>query len=173
MSLSDCISFFLVLCDSTCVYWVSLSIKLFLSHVQNELKMEVERRKLGKEMLDYKRKQEEEKTKRLLEERNREKAEEKAARERVKQQIALVTSLFDELHSCSGRNTALTECVCGVVLMTAAHVCGFVLQDRADRAARYAQVQQEAEAARLTALQVRAAEDEAKREATQRERRCR
>lgn len=68
--------------------------RLFLSHVQNELKKEVDRRKLGKEMLDYKRKQEEEKTKRLLEERNREKAEEKAARDRVKQQIALVTSLF-------------------------------------------------------------------------------
>lgn len=34
----------------------------------------------------------EEKTKRLLEERNREKEEEKAARERVKQQIAMVSS---------------------------------------------------------------------------------
>lgn len=64
---------------------------IFLSHGQNELKKEVERRKLGKEILDYKKKQEEEKTKRLLEERNREKAEEKAARERVKQQIALVS----------------------------------------------------------------------------------
>ncbi|XP_057199175.1 UBX domain-containing protein 4 isoform X2 [Triplophysa rosa] len=42
--------------------------------------------------------------------------------------------------------------------------------DRADRATRYSQVQQEAEAARLTALQARAAEDEAKREATHRER---
>lgn len=50
----------------------------------------MERRKLGKDMLDFKRKQEEEKTKRMLEERNREKAEEKAARERVKQQIAQV-----------------------------------------------------------------------------------
>ncbi|XP_073710816.1 UBX domain-containing protein 4 [Misgurnus anguillicaudatus] len=96
-----------------------------------ELQKEVERRKVGKEMLDYKRKQEEEKTRRLLEERNREKAEEKAARERVKQQIAL---------------------------------------DRADRAARYAQNQQEAEASRLTALQARAAEDEVKRESTHRER---
>lgn len=57
-------------------------------------------------------------------------------------------------------------------LLTAADVCAFVLQDRADRATRYAQVQQEAEAARLTALQGKAAEDEAKREATQRERRC-
>lgn len=34
----------------------------------------------------------EEKTKRLLEERNREKEEEKAARERIKQQIAMVSS---------------------------------------------------------------------------------
>lgn len=42
-------------------------------------------------MLDFKKKQEEDKTKRLLEERNREKAEEKAARERVKQQIAQVS----------------------------------------------------------------------------------
>lgn len=56
---------------------------------ENEIKKEVERRKMGKDMLDFKRKQEEEKTKRLLEERNKEKAEEKAARERVKQQIAL------------------------------------------------------------------------------------
>uniref|UniRef100_A0AAR2JFH2 UBX domain-containing protein 4 n=1 Tax=Pygocentrus nattereri TaxID=42514 RepID=A0AAR2JFH2_PYGNA len=55
---------------------------------ENEIKKEIERRKLGKEMLDFKRKQEDEKTKRILEERNREKAEERAARERVKQQIA-------------------------------------------------------------------------------------
>ncbi|XP_051998501.1 UBX domain-containing protein 4-like isoform X2 [Xyrauchen texanus] len=98
---------------------------------ENGLKKELERRQMGKEMLDYKRKQEEEKTKRLLDERNREKAEEKAARERVKQQIAL---------------------------------------DRADRAARYAQNQQEVEAARLATLQARAAEQEAKRESAQRER---
>uniref|UniRef100_A0A8C5NHH4 UBX domain-containing protein 4 n=1 Tax=Gouania willdenowi TaxID=441366 RepID=A0A8C5NHH4_GOUWI len=50
---------------------------------------EMERRKVGKDMQDFKKKQEDEKTKRLLEERNREKAEEKAARERVKQQIAM------------------------------------------------------------------------------------
>ncbi|XP_053114007.1 UBX domain-containing protein 4 [Hemicordylus capensis] len=56
---------------------------------QKEIKKEVERRKSGKEMLEYKRKQEEELTKRLLEERNREKAEDKAARERIRQQIAL------------------------------------------------------------------------------------
>lgn len=56
---------------------------------ESEIKKEIERRKLGKDMLNFKRKQEEEKTKCLLEERNREKAEEKAARERVKQQIAL------------------------------------------------------------------------------------
>lgn len=61
------------------------------SLTQNEIKKEVERRKLGKEMLDFKRKQEDEKTKRILEERNREKAEEKAARERVRQQIAQVS----------------------------------------------------------------------------------
>lgn len=41
-------------------------------------------------MLEYKRRQEEELTKRMLEERNREKAEEKAARERIRQQIAMV-----------------------------------------------------------------------------------
>lgn len=56
---------------------------------ESEIKKEMERRKLGKNMQDFKRKQEEDKTKRLLEERNREKAEEKAARERVKQQIAM------------------------------------------------------------------------------------
>lgn len=56
---------------------------------KNEIKKEVERRQQGKGMLEFKKKQEEEKTKRMLEERNREKAEEKAARERVKQQIAL------------------------------------------------------------------------------------
>ncbi|XP_010772681.1 UBX domain-containing protein 4-like [Notothenia coriiceps] len=49
----------------------------------------MERRKMGKDVLDLKRQQEEEKTKRLLKERNREKAEGKAARERVRQQIAL------------------------------------------------------------------------------------
>ncbi|XP_056392297.1 UBX domain-containing protein 4 isoform X2 [Hyla sarda] len=49
---------------------------------------EVERRKLGKDMLEYKRKQEDEQARRALEERNREKAEDKAARERIKQQIA-------------------------------------------------------------------------------------
>ncbi|XP_052004458.1 UBX domain-containing protein 4-like isoform X2 [Xyrauchen texanus] len=98
---------------------------------ENELKKELERRQMGKEILDYKRKQEEEKTKRLLDERNREKAEEKAARERVKQQIAL---------------------------------------DRADRAARNARTQQEAEVAQLAAGHVRAAEQEAKRESARRER---
>lgn len=56
---------------------------------EEQIKREMERRKVGKDMLDFKRKQEDDKTKRLLEERNREKAEEKAARERVKQQIAL------------------------------------------------------------------------------------
>ncbi|NXJ15339.1 UBXN4 protein, partial [Odontophorus gujanensis] len=56
---------------------------------QKEIKKEIERRKTGKEMLEYKRRQEEELTKRMLEERNREKAEEKAARERIRQQIAL------------------------------------------------------------------------------------
>lgn len=57
---------------------------------QGEIKKEMERRKMGKEMLDYKRKNEDEKTKRIMDERSREKAEEKAARERVKAQIALV-----------------------------------------------------------------------------------
>ncbi|NWV14871.1 UBXN4 protein, partial [Ptilonorhynchus violaceus] len=56
---------------------------------QKEIKREIERRKTGKEMLEYKRRQEEELTKRMLEERNREKAEEKAARERIRQQIAM------------------------------------------------------------------------------------
>lgn len=59
---------------------------------QNEIKKEVERRKMGKQNQEFKRKQDVEKTKQLLEERNREKAEEKAARERVKQQIAMVIS---------------------------------------------------------------------------------
>uniref|UniRef100_A0A672L7U0 UBX domain-containing protein 4 n=1 Tax=Sinocyclocheilus grahami TaxID=75366 RepID=A0A672L7U0_SINGR len=95
---------------------------------EEELKKEVERRKTGKEMLDFKKKQEEDKTKRLLEERSREKAEERAARERVKQQIAL---------------------------------------DRADRAARYAQSQQDSEATRLAALQ---AKRDAERDGAQRER---
>ncbi|XP_032071317.1 UBX domain-containing protein 4 [Thamnophis elegans] len=56
---------------------------------QKEIKKEIDRRKTGKEMLEYKRKQEEDLTKRILEERNREKAEDKAARERIRQQIAL------------------------------------------------------------------------------------
>ena len=61
------------------------------SLIQREIKKEIERRKTGKEMLDYKRKQEEELAKRMLEERSREKAEDRAARERIKQQIALVS----------------------------------------------------------------------------------
>ncbi|KAJ8349809.1 hypothetical protein SKAU_G00249390 [Synaphobranchus kaupii] len=56
---------------------------------EHDIKKEMDRRRLGKEKLDYKQKQEGERTKRMLEERNREKAEERAARERVKQQIAL------------------------------------------------------------------------------------
>ncbi|KAJ0070597.1 hypothetical protein NL108_016721, partial [Boleophthalmus pectinirostris] len=56
---------------------------------QGETKGELERRKLGKELQDFKRKQEEDQTKRLLEERQKEKEEERAARERVRQQIAL------------------------------------------------------------------------------------
>uniref|UniRef100_A0A8C6IPA7 UBX domain-containing protein 4 n=1 Tax=Melopsittacus undulatus TaxID=13146 RepID=A0A8C6IPA7_MELUD len=56
---------------------------------QKEIKKEIERRKTGKEMLEYKRRQEEELTKRMLEERNREKAEDRAARERIRQQIAM------------------------------------------------------------------------------------
>ncbi|XP_037066942.1 UBX domain-containing protein 4 [Peromyscus leucopus] len=63
----------------------------FFSLIQREIKKEIERRKTGKEMLDYKRRQEEELTKRMLEERSREKAEDRAARERIKQQIALVS----------------------------------------------------------------------------------
>ncbi|CAB1346991.1 unnamed protein product [Coregonus sp. 'balchen'] len=81
--------------------------------------------KKEKEMLDFKRRTEDEKTKCIMDERSREKAEEKAARERVKAQIAL---------------------------------------DRADRAARYANNQEEVEAARLAALQARQAEAEAKKE---------
>lgn len=56
---------------------------------EKEILAEVERRKMGKDVQDLKKKREGERTKRLLEERNREKAEEKAARDRVKQQIAL------------------------------------------------------------------------------------
>lgn len=44
-------------------------------------------------------------------------------------------------------------------------------QDRADRAARYAKNQGEVEAARLAALQARQAEQEAKKDASARERR--
>ncbi|XP_051880975.1 UBX domain-containing protein 4 isoform X2 [Pristis pectinata] len=55
----------------------------------NEIKVEVERRKIGKEMAEFKRKQEEDRTKRMLEERSRDKEEERLARERIRQQIAL------------------------------------------------------------------------------------
>ncbi|XP_068102021.1 UBX domain-containing protein 4 isoform X2 [Hyperolius riggenbachi] len=55
---------------------------------EKEIRREVERRKTGKEMLEYKRKQEDDQARRALEERNKEKAEEKAARERIRQQIA-------------------------------------------------------------------------------------
>ncbi|KAG5833207.1 hypothetical protein ANANG_G00273450 [Anguilla anguilla] len=56
---------------------------------EQEIKKEMDRRRQGKEMLDYRRQQDGDRTKRMLEERNREKAEERAARDRVKQQIAL------------------------------------------------------------------------------------
>ncbi|XP_035030743.1 UBX domain-containing protein 4 [Hippoglossus stenolepis] len=56
---------------------------------ETEIRKEMERRKIGKDMQDLKKKQGDDKTKRLLDERNREKAEEKAARERVKLQIAM------------------------------------------------------------------------------------
>ncbi|CAN2389018.1 UBX domain protein 4 [Pristimantis euphronides] len=55
---------------------------------EKEIKREIERRKVGKDMLEYKRKQEDEQARRALEERNREKAEDRAARERIIQQIA-------------------------------------------------------------------------------------
>ena len=60
----------------------------------------MERRKIGKDMQDLKKKQGDDKTKRLLDERNREKAEEKAARDRVKLQIAMVTSIFLMWRKC-------------------------------------------------------------------------
>ncbi|KAJ3591545.1 hypothetical protein NHX12_006678 [Muraenolepis orangiensis] len=56
---------------------------------EGEIRKEMERRKQGKDMVDYKKKQEDDKMRRIMDERNREKAEEKAARDRVKQQIAL------------------------------------------------------------------------------------
>ncbi|XP_035250548.1 UBX domain-containing protein 4-like isoform X2 [Anguilla anguilla] len=56
---------------------------------EQEIRKEMDRRRQGKEMLDYRRQQDGDRTKRMLEERNREKAEERAARDRVKQQIAL------------------------------------------------------------------------------------
>lgn len=55
----------------------------------NDTKVEVERRKVGKDMVEFKRKQEEDRTKRMLEERSRDKEEERLARERIRQQIAL------------------------------------------------------------------------------------
>ncbi|XP_075037052.1 UBX domain-containing protein 4 [Mixophyes fleayi] len=55
---------------------------------EKEIKREIERRKVGKDMLEYKRKQEDEQAKRALDERNREKAEDKAALDRIRQQIA-------------------------------------------------------------------------------------
>ncbi|XP_072301475.1 UBX domain-containing protein 4 [Eucyclogobius newberryi] len=56
---------------------------------EGETKGEMERRKHGREMQEFKKKQEDDQTKRLLEERQKEKEEERAARERVRQQIAL------------------------------------------------------------------------------------
>ncbi|KAM5151976.1 UBX domain-containing protein 4 [Mantella aurantiaca] len=99
---------------------------------EKEIKREIERRKMGKEMVDYKRKQEDDQARRALEERNKEKAEDKAARERIRQQIA---------------------------------------QDRADRAARYAKNKEEQDAIKAAELQARQAEMEARREATQKEKR--
>ncbi|XP_078259522.1 UBX domain-containing protein 4 [Rhinoraja longicauda] len=55
----------------------------------SEIKVEIERRKVGKEMVEFKRKQEDDRTKRMLEERSRDKEEERLARERIRQQIAM------------------------------------------------------------------------------------
>uniref|UniRef100_A0A3Q2QCY3 UBX domain-containing protein 4 n=1 Tax=Fundulus heteroclitus TaxID=8078 RepID=A0A3Q2QCY3_FUNHE len=79
------------------LYFTMLPVKSggFLGHhectciFQNDIRKEIERRKMGKQNQEFKRKQDAEKAKQILEERNREKAEEKAARERVKQQIAM------------------------------------------------------------------------------------
>uniref|UniRef100_A0A8C0H412 UBX domain-containing protein 4 n=1 Tax=Chelonoidis abingdonii TaxID=106734 RepID=A0A8C0H412_CHEAB len=74
-------------CSKEIFCWLnSVMCVIFL---QKEIKKEIDRRKTGKEILDYRRRHEEELTKRMLEERSREKAEEKAARERIKQQIAM------------------------------------------------------------------------------------
>uniref|UniRef100_UPI00398E4BED UBX domain-containing protein 4 isoform X2 n=1 Tax=Pristiophorus japonicus TaxID=55135 RepID=UPI00398E4BED len=57
--------------------------------ITNEIKVEIERRKVGKGMAEFKRKKEADRTKRILEERSRDKEEERLARERIRQQIAL------------------------------------------------------------------------------------
>ncbi|KAI1884920.1 hypothetical protein AGOR_G00214860 [Albula goreensis] len=97
---------------------------------ENEIRKEVERRKLGKEMLEFKKKQEGTRPSVCWRRETGRKAEEKAARERVRQQIAM---------------------------------------DKADRAARYARNQEEVEAARLAALEARRAEQEAKKDVSQKE----
>lgn len=73
---------------------VTQSLLIYLHVFQNDVRKEIERRKMGKQNQEFKKKQDQEKTKQLLEERNREKADEKAARERVKQQIAMVIWSF-------------------------------------------------------------------------------
>lgn len=98
---------------------------------ETESKGEVERRKLGKELQDFKRKQEEDQTKRLLEERQKEKEEERAARERVRQQIALDRA------------------------ERAARYARTVQEENAAKEARLQQVQQEQEAKREAAVRQR------------------
>ncbi|KAM4561305.1 UBX domain-containing protein 4 isoform 3-T3 [Fundulus diaphanus] len=98
---------------------------------ENDIRKEIERRKMGKQNQEFKRKQDAEKAKQILEERNREKAEEKAARERVKQQIAM---------------------------------------DRAERAATYARMQQDEKVAKQNLLQVKQADQDARKELQIRER---
>ncbi|XP_061429258.1 UBX domain-containing protein 4 isoform X3 [Lethenteron reissneri] len=55
---------------------------------ESNIRREVERRKLGKDMTEFKQRKEEEQAKRVMDERNREKAEERAAKDRIRQQIA-------------------------------------------------------------------------------------
>lgn len=85
----------------------------FYIPIQKEIKKEIERRKTGKEMLEYKRRQEEELTKRMLEERNREKAEERAARERIRQQIAMVNFAFWKRVCCF----SLSQCTKMIIFL--------------------------------------------------------
>lgn len=77
--------------------------------------------------------------------------------------------LFIAKSNCYYSIALLWNVLCPTLAVSASCLC--VLQDRADRAARYTKTREDEKAAKLALLQARQAEEEARKEALVRERR--